>query len=130
MVNPNLPEAELLETVLQQLLEDFQDWFGWGTESEAKASHSLMETERISFLGTEQQSDLLNRVKQVEQEVSTAQMLFQATGGKVGIDVATLMPWHQLATECRKVAVFARDSLISRKMGYRLSNTKLRHSLK
>ncbi len=97
MLNPNLPEAELLKTVLQPLLEDFKYWFA--------RSRSLLESERISFLSTEQQSVLLERVKQAQQEVSTAQMLFQATGGQVGIDMATLIPWHELVTECWKVAM-------------------------
>lgn len=97
MLNSNLPEPELLKTVLQPLLEDFKYWFG--------RSRSLLETERISFLSIEQQSDLLNRVKQAQQEVSTAQMLFQATGRQVGIDMATLMPWHRLVTECWEVGM-------------------------
>jgi hypothetical protein len=97
MLNSNVPEPELLEKVLQPLLEDFKYWFA--------RSRSLLETEQISFLGTEQQSDLLARVKQAQQEVSTAQMLFHATSAQVGIDMATLMPWHQLVTECWKVAM-------------------------
>ena len=95
MLNPNLPEPELLKTVLQPLLEDFKYWF----------ARSLLETERISFLGTEKQSDLLERVRRAQQEVNSAQMLFQATDGKVGIDMAALMPWHQLVAECWKVAM-------------------------
>jgi len=97
MLNSNLPEPELLKTVLQPLLEDFKYWFG--------RSRSLLEDERISFLSTKEQSDLLDRVRQAQQEVSTAQMLFQATGKQVGIDIATLMPWHQLVTECWKVGM-------------------------
>lgn len=97
MLNFNLPDPELLKTVLAPLLEDFKYWFA--------RSRSLLETERVSFLATEQQSDLLARVKQAQQEVSTAQMLFQATDGKVGIDMAALMPWHQLVTECWQVAM-------------------------
>lgn len=97
MLNPSLPEPELLKTVLQPLLEDFQYWFG--------RSRSFLETERISFLSNEQQFRLLERVKQAQQEVSSAQMLFQATGGQVGIDMTALMPWHQLVTECWKVAM-------------------------
>lgn len=97
MLNPNLPEPELLKTILEPLLDDFQYWFG--------RSRTLLETEIISFLDTEQQSELLNRVRQAQQEVSTAQMLFKATGGQVGIDMAALMPWHQLLTECWKVAM-------------------------
>jgi len=97
MLNPNMPEPELLKTLLQPLLEDFQYWFG--------RSRSFLENEKLSFLSTAQQSELLARVKQAQQEVNTAQMLFQATGGQVGIDMAALMPWHQLVTECWKVAM-------------------------
>ncbi len=97
MLNSNLPEPELLKTVLQPLLEDFEYWF--------ERSRSLLETKQISFLSTEQQLDLLARVKQAQQEVMTAQMMFRAVGEKVGIDMATLMPWHQLVTECWKVGM-------------------------
>lgn len=97
MLNSNLPEPELLKSVLQPLLEDFQYWFG--------RSRSFLETERLSFLSNNEQSDLLIRVKQAQQEVNTANMLFKATECKVGIDMAALMPWHQLVTECWKVAM-------------------------
>ena len=97
MLNSNLPEPELLKTVLQPLLEDFKYWFG--------RSCSLLETERISFLSIEQQSNLLERVRQAQQEVSTAQMLFQVTGRQVGIHMATLMPWDRLVTECWEVGM-------------------------
>lgn len=97
MLNPNLPEPELLKTVLQPLLEDFKYWFA--------RSRSLLETEKIAFLSAEEQFVLLERVRQAQQEVSTAQMLFEATGGQVGIDMAALMPWHQLVTQCWKVAM-------------------------
>ena len=97
MLNPNLPEPELLKSVLQPLLEDFQCRFG--------RSRSFLETEQLSFLSNNQQSDLLARVKQAQQEVSSAQMLFQATGCQVGIDMAALMPWNKLVTECWKVSM-------------------------
>ncbi len=97
MLNPNLPEPDLLKTLLQPLLEDFQYWFG--------RSRSFLENEKLSCLSSKQQAELLERVKQAQQEVSTARMLFEATGGQVGIDMATLRPWHQLVTECWKVAM-------------------------
>jgi hypothetical protein len=97
MLNQNLPDPELLKTVLQPLLEDFKYWF--------ERSRRFLETERISFLDTQQQSELLARVKQSQQEVNTAHLMFQATGGQVGIDMATLVPWHHLLTECWKVAM-------------------------
>ena len=103
MLNPNLPEPELLKTVLQPLLEDFQYWFG--------RSRSFLENESISVLSAEEQLQLLERVKQAQQEVISAQMLFQATGGQVGIDMKALMPWHQLVTECWKVAMRSREQI-------------------
>jgi predicted flavoprotein YhiN len=90
-------EQELLKTVLQPLLEDFQYWFS--------RSRTLLETETITFLSKEQQSDLLERVKHAQQEVSTAQMLFQATNGQVGVETATLVPWHRLLSECWHVGM-------------------------
>ncbi|AFZ29128.1 Protein of unknown function DUF2605 [Gloeocapsa sp. PCC 7428] len=97
MLNSNLPEPELLKTILQPLLEDFQYWF--------ERSRHLLETEQIAFLDQQQQFDLLERVKQAQQEVNSAQMLFQVTGGQVGIDMAAIMPWHHLLTECWKVGM-------------------------
>ena len=63
-----------------------------------------MENEEISFLTQQQQSDLLTRVKHAQQGVSSAQVMFQATDGQVGIDMSVLMPWHQLLTECWQVS--------------------------
>ncbi len=97
MLNSNLPEPELLKTVLKPLLQDFQYWFG--------RSIALLETERIDFLTPIEQSNLLGRVKQAKQEVSVAQIMFDATGEQVGIEMAALMPWHQLVTECWKVTM-------------------------
>ncbi|MEW6495711.1 MAG: DUF2605 domain-containing protein [Cyanobacteriota bacterium] len=88
-------EQELLKSVLQPLLEDFQYWFS--------RSRSLLETEDITFLSKEQQSDLLARVQHAQQQVSTAQMLFHATDGQVGIETSTLVPWHRLVSECWQV---------------------------
>lgn len=82
----------LLKSILEPLLEDFQYWFS--------RSRSLLETEKIRFLTQAQQSDLLARVKLAQEEVMTAQMLFQATSCQVGIEPATLLPWHRLLSEC------------------------------
>jgi Protein of unknown function (DUF2605) len=97
MPDSNLPEPELLKTVLEPLLDDFQYWFG--------RSQDLLENERLLFLSQQEQADLLNRVKQAQHKVSTAKMLFEATNGQVGVEMETLLPWHQLVTECWKVAM-------------------------
>ena len=97
MLNSNRLDPELLKSILQPLLDDFKYWF--------ERSRSFLETEKISFLATEEQSELLARVKQAQQEVNTANILFQATAGQVGIDMAALTPWHKLLHECRQVAI-------------------------
>jgi len=97
MYHSRLPEPELLKSLLEPLLEDFQYWFG--------RSQSLLEAETIEFLGDEKQADLLARVKQAQAEVGVAQMLFSATDEQVGVEVAVLVPWHRLVTECWQVAV-------------------------
>ncbi len=94
MRDSNLPEPELLKTVLQPLLE-FEYWFA--------RSRTFLETEQLSFLDKQEQSDLLTRVKFAGDEV-TAKM-FTVAEGKVGIDMATLMPRHKLVTECWNVAM-------------------------
>ncbi|MFB2838174.1 DUF2605 domain-containing protein [Floridanema evergladense] len=97
MLNSNLPEPELLKSLLQPLLEDFQYWFG--------RSRTFLETETIPFLESQQQSDLLSRVKQAQNEVNTVQVMFLATGSQVGVETSTLFQWHQLVAECWKVAM-------------------------
>ncbi|NEU71091.1 DUF2605 domain-containing protein [Hassallia byssoidea VB512170] len=101
MRDSNLPEPELLKTVLQPLLEDFQYWFA--------RSRQLLEKEQLSFMSDQEQSDLLLRVKQAQDKVNTAKMLFAATDGQVGIEMETLMPWHKLVTECWQVAMRLRQ---------------------
>ncbi|NJK27529.1 MAG: DUF2605 domain-containing protein, partial [Coleofasciculaceae cyanobacterium SM2_3_26] len=92
MLNPNLPEQEILKEVLQPLLEDFQYWFN--------RSRTMLETEDIPFLDSQQQANLLERLVTAQQEVSTAQLMFQATEGKAGVELEVLLPWHHLLTEC------------------------------
>lgn len=89
-------EKELLKTVLEPLLEDFQYWF--------ERSRSLLESEQMPFFSEEEQARLLARIARSQQEVQTAKMLFQATEGSAGIDSRMLLPWHQLVAECWNVA--------------------------
>jgi len=89
-------EQDLLKALLPPLLEDFQYWF--------TRSIDLLEDDSMPFLNDLQQSDLLTRLKLAHQEVVTAQMLFTATNGEVGIATATLMPWHRLLEECWRVS--------------------------
>jgi hypothetical protein len=105
MLNPNLPDPNLLKTVLEPLLEDFQYWFA--------RSLTLLENEDISFLGRDGQADLVSRLQTAQQEVSTAQMLLKATDGQAGVEMEVLMPWHKLLTECWQVSMrFRRENSV------------------
>ncbi|MGP0131281.1 MAG: DUF2605 domain-containing protein [cyanobacterium endosymbiont of Rhopalodia musculus] len=97
MLNSPPNESELLTTILELLLEDFQYWF--------LRAQTLLESERITLLSPEEQDNLLARVNKSKQEVITAQILFKATDRKVGIDTAILVLWHKLVAECWQVSM-------------------------
>lgn len=95
MLEPSLSDAALLKTVLAPLLDDFQFWF--------TRTRTLLEQERLSFLGLQAQSDLLTRIRQTQQQVSLAQSRLETAGDEAGVEVAVLTPWHQLVLECWQV---------------------------
>ncbi len=96
-MNPSQPtEQELFKKILEPLLEDFDYWFS--------RSRYFLESEKIDFLSSEQQKDLLQRIKQSQKEVQTTKMLFKATDRQTSIDTNVLIPWHQLVTEYWSIA--------------------------
>jgi hypothetical protein len=96
-MSPKQPtEQELLKQVLEPLLDDFQYWF--------QRSLKLLESEIMPFLPELEQAELIQKIQTAQQEVNTAKMLFQATGGAVGIDSKMLLPWHNLVAQCWDVA--------------------------
>lgn len=90
-------ESEFLKALLPPLLEDFQYWF--------ERSRRLLQEEAIAFLGPERQGELLEQVKQAEQELQTVQTLVQVMGLQAGVETTILMKWHQLVTQCWQVAM-------------------------
>lgn len=96
MANLEPSDKELLKTVLEPLLDDFQYWF--------TRSITLLEKQSLPFFSAEEQNELLHRVQQAQQEVSTVQMLFKATGGQAGVDTGILMVWHQLVAQCWQIS--------------------------
>lgn len=97
MSNPQPTSNELLKAVLEPLLEDFQYWF--------TNALVLLESEKIRFLTPDEQANLLERVKQAQQEVSTTQLLFKAVGEQAGVETSVLVPWHNLVAECWQVSL-------------------------
>jgi hypothetical protein len=102
MPKPPSSEQELLQNILQPLLTDFEYWFSRSIE--------LLDRQQVSFLSPLVQADLLDRVKQAQQEVSVAQMLFQAIDGQVGVETSQMLGWHRLVTECWQISIQLRQS--------------------
>ncbi|MBD1846994.1 DUF2605 domain-containing protein [Cyanobacteria bacterium FACHB-63] len=101
MFNSNSPDPDLLKTVLEPLLDDFQYWFS--------RSRTLLETETLFFLSPKEQANLLDRVIQTQQEVSAVQALLKATDGQAGVDTSVLVTWHHLVSECWQVSMKLRS---------------------
>jgi hypothetical protein len=97
MFSSNLPEPDLIRTLLEPLLDDFEYWFG--------RSQTLLETETLEFMDSANQAALLARLVEVQQEVKTARTLLNLTDGQVGIETKLLMTWHQLVAECWHIAM-------------------------
>ena len=95
-------EQELLQTILQPLLVDFEYWFAQSIE--------LLERQQISFLSPIAQSELLDRVNQAQQEVTVAKLLFQAVEGQAGIEPSQMVAWHRIVTECWHISMRLRQS--------------------
>ncbi|MGQ9865705.1 MAG: DUF2605 domain-containing protein [Pseudanabaenaceae cyanobacterium] len=89
--------AELLETVLAPLLEDFVYWFG--------RSRELLTATQLDFLTPAAQQDLIRRLEQAESEVKTARLLYQASGKQVAIDMEPVREWHRLLMECQGIGM-------------------------
>jgi len=89
-------DQNLIQSLLEPLLDDFEYWF--------ERSRTLLESESMSVLSTEQQSDLLTRLLTAQQEVATTKMLLTITGRQAGVEAAVLTPWHRLVMECWQVA--------------------------
>jgi hypothetical protein len=92
-----LPPQEMLQTILQPLLDDFQYWLG--------RSQDLLESHTLHFMEPGHQSDLLSRIQNAQHEVSAAQVLVHAMGGQAILELSVVTAWHQLVTECWKVAI-------------------------
>lgn len=103
MFNAPLPtDPDLLKSLLNPLLEDFEYWF--------ERSHILLESERMEFMELREQQNLLNRVMEMQQSVNAMKSLVSATNGQAGVDMKVLMDWHRLVHECWGVSMKHRQS--------------------
>jgi len=97
MSNTANPDPEMLKKLLEPLLEDFTYWFD--------RAQKLLSSQRLDFLAESDQQKLLERVEHALKEVNVAISLFRVTGHQVGVDMATMRPWHELLIECQAVGM-------------------------
>lgn len=97
MSNTSSPDPEMLKNLLEPLLEDFIYWFD--------RSHKLLSSNRLDFLAEADQQKMLDRVEHALKEVGVAIALFRVTSHQVGVDMATMRPWHQLLMECQAIGM-------------------------
>lgn len=90
-------QAELLQTILKPLLDDFGYWFN--------RAINLLSDHEIPTLTSDEQTDLLARVTQAHKEVQAAQVLFSSMGGEVGVGMDSVNQWHKLVAECWGVSM-------------------------
>jgi hypothetical protein len=97
MNNTASPDPEMLRKLLEPLLEDFTYWFD--------RAQKLLSSQRLNFMAEVDQTKLLDRVDHALKEVNVAIALFRVTGHQVGVDMATMRPWHELLVECQAVGM-------------------------
>lgn len=97
----DIPDQSLMKAILEPLLDDFQYWF-----SEAKA---LLASPKADCLVAEQRKTLMERIGTAQKEVSAARILFAATDGQAGVDMAMVMNWHQLVSQYWRVSSHIRQ---------------------
>jgi Protein of unknown function (DUF2605) len=94
---PPSADPELLKTLLEPLLEDFDYWFS--------RSKTLLISEPMGFMTETAQQELLERVVESLSAVSVMRSLMVATENRAGVEMSVLMGWHNLVHECWGVSM-------------------------
>ncbi|MEM6446866.1 MAG: DUF2605 domain-containing protein [Cyanobacteria bacterium J06642_2] len=85
----------LLKDILGPLLEDFKYWFA--------RSVRLLEERQLDFLDPSDRQRLLAEVKQAQAELQSAELLYNLSDNKVGVDPLLVTKWHRLLMRCAEV---------------------------
>ncbi len=88
-------QSDLLKEILSPLLADFHYWFD--------RSQQLLEQESLSFMTTDEQNALLQRVTEAQAELNVAETLYKLSDNEVGIDPGLVSKWHGLLMECAEI---------------------------
>ncbi len=99
---PPSADPELLKTLLEPLLEDFDYWFS--------RSKTLLESERMTFMTESSQQEVLGRVVESLSAVSVMRSLMVATENRAGVEMSVLMGWHKLVHECWGISMKYRQT--------------------
>ena len=83
--------CDILESLLESLLTDFEYWFSRGYE--------LIEQSSDEVMNFEERQDLSGRLAEGLQAVKAARALTRAAGKPVAVSMKAMAPWHGLVTE-------------------------------
>ena len=83
--------GDILESLLESLLTDFEYWFTRGYE--------LIEQSSDEIMTLDERQDLSARLEEGLQAVNAARSLTRAAGKPVAVSMKAMAPWHGLVTE-------------------------------
>ena len=83
--------GDILESLLESLLADFEYWFTRGYE--------LIEQSSDEIMTLDERQDLSARLEEGLQAVNAARSLTRAAGKPVAVSMKAMAPWHGLVTE-------------------------------
>ena len=83
--------GDILESLLESLLRDFEYWFTRG--------YDLIEQSSDEILTLDERQDLSGRLEEGLQAVKAARALTRAAGQPVAVSMKAMAPWHGLVTE-------------------------------
>ena len=83
--------GDILDSLLESLLTDFEYWFTRGYE--------LIEQSSDEVMNFEERQDLSGRLEEGLQAVKAARALTRAAGKPVAVSMKAMAPWHGLVTE-------------------------------
>ncbi|MEO0853020.1 MAG: DUF2605 domain-containing protein [Cyanobacteria bacterium J06648_11] len=95
MAMPDADAGDLLKEILGPLLDDFKYWFA--------RSVKLLERDDLEFIDSGDRTMLLEQVRQARSELQSAELLYNLSDNKVGVDPKLVAKWHRLLMRCAEV---------------------------
>ena len=89
--NASSDAGELMSSLLDSLLDDFDHWFNRGEELLARCPNRVM--------ASEDQQRLAERLLEGRQAIAATRALMSAASQPMAVSMDAMTPWHGLVTE-------------------------------